>query len=241
MGLLSTLKSDDSIANEKDSVGGNFVLDSGLLLGTISLAYITMSEGGAMALNVEAKTAKGNIRDQFWMTSGKEKGQKNYYEKDGEKHYLPGFNQANALALLTTGTEISDLDTEKKTIKLWNKEAKAEVPTQVDMVTDLLGKEILIGVLKVLVDKTAKAEGSNEYKPTGETMEKNEIDKLFRASDRKTTAEIRAKAEEAAFADAWEAKWAGKLRDKSTKVAGGAKAAGATGGATKPAKQSLFS
>ena len=112
-----------------------------------------------------------------------------------------------------------------KVINAYNKDAKAEVPTKVEAIVDLMGQEILIGVIKQTVDKTKKNEATGTYEPTGETREENEIDKFFRARDRMTTAEIRAKAETAAFADTWSAKWTGKSRDKSK----GASAAGTAG------------
>ena len=220
MSLLSTLTSDASIANEKDSVGGGGVLDSGLYPATVTLAYAQKSEGGALGLVLQAKTNQGrDIRQTLWMTSGTAKGCKNYYEKEGVKHYLPGYVAANALALLTTGKEISELDTETKVVNVYNKDAKAEVPTKVEAIVDLMGQEILIGVIKQTVDKTQKTDAGT-YAPTGETRDENEIDKFFRASDRKTTAEIRAQAEEAAFADVWEKKWAGVTKDKASKGAG---------------------
>lgn len=240
---LANLKSDASIAQEKDSVGGNGPVDSGLYMSKIALAYIIKSAGGAMGLVLHVKTEGGReIRNTLWMTSGTVKGCKNYYEKDGEKHYLPGFNLANSLALLTVGKEISELDTEVKVVNAYSPEARAEVPTKVDMLVDLLGKDILIGVIKQTVDKTVKND-AGVYVPTGETRDENEIDKLFRARDRMTTAEIRAKAEEAAFAATWEAKNAGNTRNKAK----GAGSAGGTAGAPKAAvtsskpKASLFS
>lgn len=242
MSILANLSTDDSITNEKDSVGSGGVLDSGVYAAKISLAYITKAASEALGLVVHAKTEAGReIRQTLWMASGKAKGCKNYYEKDGEKHYLPGFLHANSLALLTVGKEISQLDTETKVVNVWSSEAKAEVPTKVEMIMDLLGQDILIGVIKQTVDKTQKADDGS-YVPTGETREENEIDKLFRARDRMTTAEIRAQAEEAAFIDTWEAKWAGKVRDKSKGTAGTAgapKAAGAATASKKPTT-SLF-
>jgi hypothetical protein len=247
MSLLKSLASDASIANEKDSLGGGGVLESGLYLAKVTLAYVTKSEGGALGLILQAKTEAGrDIRQTLWMTSGTAKGCKNYYEKDGEKNYLPGFIAANSLALLTTGKEISELDTEQKVVKVYNREAKAEMPTKVDMLVDLLDKDILIGVLKQTVDKTSK-DASGAYQPTGETRDENEIDKFFRASDRMTTAEIRAHADKAEFADAWSAKNTGNTRNKASKTAGtagvpksgfGAAAANA-GSIAKPSK-SLF-
>lgn len=244
MSLLSTLTSDASIANEKDSVGGGGVLDSGLYPATVTLAYAQKSEGGALGLVLQAKTNQGrDIRQTLWMTSGTAKGCKNYYEKDGVKNYLPGYVAANALALLTTGKEISELDTETKVVNVYNKDAKAEVPTKVEAIVDLMGQEILIGVIKQTVDKTQKTDAGT-YVPTGETRDENEIDKFFRASDRKTTAEIRAQAEEAAFADVWEKKWAGVTKDRASKGAGVAGVpklgAAANAGANKKPTTSLF-
>ena len=244
MSLLANLTSDESIANEKDSVGGGGVLESNIYPSKVTLAYVTKSNGGALGLVIAAKTTEGrDIKQTLWMTSGTEKGCKNYYEKDGQKNYLPGYLAANALALLTTGKEISGLETETKVVNVYNSDAKAEVPTKVEMVMDLLGKEILIGLIKQTVNKSKKDEVTGVYLPTGETRDENEIDKFFRASDRKTTAEIRAQVEEAKFADTWLEKWQGKVKDKSSKTAAtgapGAPRAAAPAAAKKPAT-SLF-
>lgn len=240
MSLLKNLTSDDTIANEKDSVGGGGVLDSGLYTSTVTLAYLTKSAGGAVGLVLNAKTDQGrDIRQTIYMTSGDAKGNKNYYEKDGQKSYLPGFIAANALALLSTGKEISELDTEMKVVKVYNYEAKAEVPTKVEVIVDLIGKEIVIGLIKQTVDKTQKSD-AGVYVPTGETRDENEIDKFFRASDKMTTAEIRAAANEPTFYNTWAAKWQGQVRNKAKGASGtaGAPKAGAAG--SKKPTASLF-
>ena len=245
MNMLATLTTDAAIAHEKDSVGSSFApLDSALYPTTVTMAHLNKSEGGALALVLTLKTADDKeIRQSLWMTSGTAKGCKNYYEKDGEKHYLPGFNLANSLCLLTLGQEISELATETKVIKLYSSEAKAEIPTKVEVLVDLLGKEVLVGLIKQTVDKNVKTDAG--YVATGETREENEIDKFFRARDRMTTAEIRAQAEEATFAATWEAKWTGKVKEKAK----GAAAAGTAGAprfgtpasaATKKPATSLF-
>jgi len=243
MSLLKNLISDASIANEKDSVGGGGVLESGLYPATVTLVYVTKSAGGATGLVLHAKTSQGrDIRQTLWMTSGTAKGAKNYYEKDGQKNYLPGFIAANALALLATGKEISDLDTETKVVNVYNYDAKAEVPTKVEVPVDLMGKEIIIGLMKQTVDKTAKNE-AGEYLPTGETRDENEIDKFFRASDKMTTAEVRAAANEPVFYSTWESKYAGVVRIKASKSAGTAgapKSAFGGGVAMKKPATSLF-
>jgi hypothetical protein len=229
MSMLKNLTTDETISNETDRLGGGGVLESNLYPATIKLAYLTVAGSGALGLAVNAKTSEGReIRETMWVTSGTEKGGKNYYEKDGQKHYLQGFLIGNSLALLATGKELADLDTEEKVIKLYSKDAGGEVPTKVQVVTDLLDKEILLGVIKELSDKSVKGD-DGKYHPTGETRDQNVIDKVFRASDKKTTAEIRAQAEEATFYQAWADKWAGKVRDKSTSKSGASGSAGAPG------------
>ena len=53
---------------------------------------------------------------------------------------------------------------------MYSKEAKAEVPTKVEMLVDLLGQAIIIGVIKQTVDKTVKND-AGVYVPNGETRE----------------------------------------------------------------------
>lgn len=241
--VLANLTTDESIANEKDSVGSGGVLESGLYPATVTLAYVTKSEGGAMGLVMQAKTDTGrDIKQTLWMTSGTAKGGKNYYEKDGVKNYLPGFLAASSLCVLTVGKEIGAMDTETKVVNVYSKEAKAEVPTKVEMLVDLLGKPIIIGLIKQTVDKTVKND-TGAYVPNGETREENEIDKFFRASDKMTTAEIRAAANDPVFYTTWGDKWAGKTKDKASKAtgtAGAPRSAGLAAVGTKKPATSLF-
>lgn len=231
MSMFATLTTDETIADERDSIGSGGPLESGLYKSTISMAYATKSKGGALGIVLHLKTDAGReVRQTLWVTSGTEKGCKNYYEKDGERHYLPGFNLANSLALLTVGTELSGVDTETKVVPVYSPEAKAEVPTKVEVLMPLLNQEIIAGIIKQTVDKNIKND-AGVYVPSGETRDENEIDKFFRASDRKTTAEIRAQAEEARFIEMWDQRWTGKTRDRSKGTTGNAGVAGA------PAKQ----
>lgn len=244
MSLLKNLTSDESIANEKDSLGGGGALDSNVYPAEVKLAYVTQSSSGAVGLVTHFQTDQGReIRETFWMTSGTEKGGKNYYEKDGEKHYLPGYINATALGLLTVGKEVSELETETKVVKLYSSEAKAEVPTKVDVAVELLGQKVLLGVIKEVTNKTVK-DDAGKYVPIAETREQNTIDKVFRATDKMTTAEIRAGAEEATFHDNWVKKWAGQVKDRTNKALGTAGAPkssfGAAANQTSKPKTSLF-
>jgi len=222
MSILSTLTTDKAIKEDSDFLGGFQALESDLYNLTIKHAYITAAPSEALALNVVFTSEDSReLRQQFWMRSGKAKGCKNFYlNKKGEKHYLPGFNQANALCLLTVAKEISTLDTEQKVIPLYNRDEQKEVPTKVDMLTDLLGKQITAGVIKQLVDKNEKDPNSGEYVPTGETRTENEVDKFFRFRDGLTVTEIRGKMATPEFKNKWLDKWQGEIKDKSTGTAG---------------------
>lgn len=244
MSLLKALTTDNTINEEKDVLGGGSnVLESGLYPVTVKMAYLQKSKGGALGMFLTLKTEDDKeIKQTLYMTSGDAKGNKNYYEKDGVKNYLPGFNAANSLALLTLGKEISELDTEQKVVNIYDFDAKAEVPTKVDVVMDLLNQEIIAGFIKQTVDKNVK-DGAGNYVANGETRDENEIDKFFRAKDKMTTAEIRAQATEPGFYMAWGEKWTGVTRNKAKGAAAGGtagvpKSAGAPGTA-KPGK-SLF-
>lgn len=230
MSALANLATNQDIQDETDNLGGGGPWETGLYPCTVAMAYVGTSEGGATSITVHLKNSSNReMRETLWVASGNAKGNKNYYEdKDGNKQYLPGFNTANSLSLLTVGKELSQLTPEKKTIKLWNSDAKAEVPTEVDVLTELLDQPVIAAVFKQIVDKTAKGD-DGKYHPTGETREENEISKFFRERDRMSTFEIRNKAEKAEFADAWDAKWSGQTRDRSTKQPAG------TGGNTSTA------
>jgi hypothetical protein len=261
--ILSGLTTEADIQTETDSVGTSFApLESALYALKIILAYITVSAGEAMCLNVLFETPdKNQLRQQFWMTSGKKKGKRNFYEKKNpttgamEKHYLPGFNQANGLALLTCNKGINTLKTEVKTIKLYDYITKSEQPQDVDMVMELIGKETSAGVIKQIVDKNVEnaaydakkpiGPDNMEYIPSGITRIENEVDKLFH-TDGRTITEIKADVAEPTFRDTWLERWEGKLKDKSaakkghvTAVPTAGSAAGPVSGAPTP-PQSLF-
>jgi hypothetical protein len=239
MSLLAQLSTDDTIKQKQYNVG-NSPLESGCYPLTVQTAYITTSDGGALGLVCAFKTDGGrDFKQTLWMTSGTAKGGKNFYtDKNGDKQYLPGFLMANSLAQLATGKEISALDTETKVVKQYNKDAGKEMPVQVNMVMDLLGTQVIAGILKQTVDKTAK-DSDGIYKPTGETRDENEIDKLFRAKDSLTVAEIRNGDTEAKYIETWKTKWTGKTKMKAK----GATANAGTPGAPKAAAKkpvSLF-
>lgn len=245
MSLLKNLETKAGVEGEKDILGGGGALESGLYDLTIKVAYVTTSGGGALALNTVFDYNGKEVRQQFWMTSGTAKGGKNTYidKRTGKEQYLPGFLTANSLALLTVGKEISQLDLEEKTIKLYDFDAKGEVPTKVQVFTELTGQTITAGVQKQTVDKNIDSgqvdeHGQKIYVPSGETRDINEVVKFFRTDDGLTVPEIEAQVTEAKFKNDWDGKYTGKTINKAKGSKDGV-TAGAPSTGAKPTK-SLF-
>lgn len=249
---LARLKTSNDVEDTKDSLGGGGggALDSAVYPILVKAAFFGYSKGGAMSLTIEGSSGNKNIKNTMWITSGDAKGNKNYYEKDGVKHYLPGFNMANAIVYLATGKEISDTEIEEKTWNIYDFEEQKEVPTAVDMLVELVGETIAVGLLKRIEDKTTLVEGKG-YLPNGDVREINEITAVFRADDGLTMVEAKASDNsdeevEPIFLQKWKDKWEGEVDDRAKredKTGGAGKASGgskkAAGEKKKPSK-SLF-
>ena len=250
--MFNNLETDDSIQSGGDSLGGSrfSTLDSGLYLCTVKLAYGSWSSGKARALNLLLETEDGKeLKSQLWLTSSEAKGGLNYYmakdpktDKKTIKKYLPGFELANHLCLMTINQKISQAKVETKTINLYDFSAKKEVPTEVPMVTGLLGKQIYVGVIKELVNKRVKNPDTGEYVDSKETREQNDIDKFFHFPSGLTVTEAEAKLTEPAFKDRWVEKWTGQVKDRTSSDAVDTTAFASGGGApaTPRAGASLF-
>jgi len=242
MGLFKRQK---DAAEEKDVVGGSRLFDTGLANFVIEQAFFTESGGGATAVNIHAKCMDTGkiLKAQEWVASGDAKGNKHYYEKDGNIHYLPGFLIVNSICQLATDFELFDLDEEDedhiqmKTVNVWNTEAKAEKPTSVATIMPLLGTKITLGVIRQIVDKT-KQDGDQRV-PTGETREENIINKAFQHETLLTVQEIKAGEDEGVFVQKWKDTY-NETIDKSKGAGKGGD--GATSGAPKSSgqKKKLF-
>ena len=248
MSFLDNLKTSATIGNETNSLGGGGVLESGAYNMVVETAYFDTSSGGATSLNLVFKSNNGQtLRQTIYVTSGTAKGGLNTYadKRTGEKKYLPGFNTANSICLLATGDEIAAQEIETKTLKIYSYDDKKDMPQQKSVVMTLLGKDITLGVKKVIENKREQdSSGAWNAAKSGETRTINEIDKVFRTTDLMTTPEIREEATEASFYESWVAKNTGISRDKTLAKAG--EVAGAAKGGTSPTavasepKKSLF-
>ena len=201
-----------------ENIGGSFAWESGVYDAVIKMAYLNQSAKEAVSLNIILEKNSGNfseLRESFWVRSGKEKGNKVTYTKDGKEYPLPGYSIANSLCVAVTGERLPKCmdSAEKKTVKIWNPEQKKEMPTERPVITSLIGKTVKVAVHQVVEDKQAKNE-KGEYVSTGASRTVNQC-KFFGNAEGKTAEEITNK-EPAARFDKWAQKNTGTVIDKST-------------------------
>jgi len=240
MGILNDMNTSSDIkSEEKDTLGGGFLLDSNIYDMIIQLAYLDKSKGGAHCINLHCKDAGDNkFRQTIYFTN---RNGDNFYERDGEKNYLPGYNQLNAISLLAADKALNEIATEEKMVNVYNYDEKKEVPTKKEVLMDWINKPIKLGILNISDDKNEK-NADDKYVPSGELRNINEIDKVFRASDGKTIVEIKAD-DDANFITEWKDKWEGEIKQKGKGIRDPSLGAAAPGGSTgnpTPAPSSLF-
>jgi len=210
-----------------ERVGGGFAWESGVYDATVKMVYLNQSASEAVSFNVILEKSGGNfseLRENFWIKSGKAKGNKTYYTKDGKDYPLPGYSIANSMCVAITGESLSKCmeSAEKKTVNVWNPELKKEAPTERPVIMSLVGKPVKVAVHQVIEDRQAKND-KGEYVSTGTSRTVNQC-KFFGNAEGKTAEEI-TNGEPAARFDKWAQKNTGTVVDKSSKSKNGTSAA----------------
>lgn len=238
---------DDGLEKATDRLGGGGAFDTNVYDATVKLAYASKSQSSdAQSVVVHLDIDGREYRETFWVTG--KSGQNSYPDKKdpSKKHPLMGFTMVDDLCLLTTGLPLSEQPVEEKVCNLYDFEQKKEIPQNVPVLVDLLGKDITVAVFAQIVDKTSKV--GNDYVPNGETRTENVADKFFHFDSKRTVTEVREGLEEGVFYHKWSEKNAGQPpRNRAKGVqgntgapgrpAGPPAAAAAAGGAARP---SLF-
>ena len=200
-----------------ERVGGGFAWESGVYDAVVKMVYLNQSASEAVSWNVIIVNSEGKeLREAFWIKSGKAKGNKTYFTKDGKNYPLPGYSLANSMCIAATGEDLDACmkSSEKKTVNIYNVEQKKEVPTERPVIMGLINKPVKVAVHQVVEDRMTK--GSNgSYQSTGETRTVNNC-KFFGNSDGKTAEEIENNTDAVMF-DKSAAKNTGNVIDKSSK------------------------
>lgn len=238
--MFDKLKKQDSVKEEGDVIYGGGVLETNAYDCLIDHGYVDQSKSGAAFMQLSLITDAGKtLKQRLFFTSGDAKDNSiTYPVKDktgkltGENRYLPGFIIASDIHEMVTGVPLADMTTENKLVKVWDNDAKKELPTDKPCLINLMGQRIKLGIQEQEIIKQKNVDGV--WTDSDETRKQNEIVKVFDAETGCTNAERLAN-ESPVFLDKWVAAYAGNLVDK-TKGKGKAKDAVAD----KPAASKMF-
>lgn len=210
---------------EKDVVGGNGPVKTDIYPGVVEMIYLDTFASGAINANIVFKGETSTIKEQICISN--KAGEFTYKDKKtGEDKPLPGYSQVSSFLEAITGTPITEQVIEEKTIKVYDFEAKSEVPVKRKVFMNAVNKPMQAAIQELHEEKTTK---ESDYKEgTGEFYEKNTFIKFLDSDTGRTVLEQRANTE-AEFAAEWLKKNKGKVRTKKAAKSGVAN--GATAGA----------
>ena len=163
---------------EEDFIGGNGTISTDIYAGKLKMMYLTVSKKGATACNlVMSLMVGGKAQERTFQIYTTNKDGDVTYKKEGEVHNLPGFQQVNGMCMTLLSKQLGELETEDRTVKIYDFEQKKEIPQSVPTFPELEDLEISVAVQEQEDDINDLVDGS--YVPTGKTRKQNEIIKIF--------------------------------------------------------------
>ena len=218
MSFLSGI-SKEGLEDSQDRLGGRVLFNSDVYDATIKAVYGTISKSGAKAFNIIADIKGTEYRETAYITDSK--GNNFFHgtqESNKDKKFpMPGFTLIDDLCLLITGYPLDSQVIEDKVFKIYDFDAKAEIPKSVPMLVNLTGKEVTLAIVKILENKSQKSESTGKYEKIADTQEINNIDKIFHYETKKTVVEFREGIDPAQFMNQWIEKNKDKIRNKVDK------------------------
>ena len=160
-----------------ERLGGGYIWESGVYPVIIKSVYLDQAESEAVSFNIILENKEGKeLKEVFYIKSGKEKGNKSYYTKDGKNYPLLGYSVADSLCVAATEQHLDKiLETlEHKVINIYNVDAGKEVPTERPVPMSLIGKPIKVAVHQVLENKRKKNTTTGIYEEILDTRTINQ-------------------------------------------------------------------
>jgi hypothetical protein len=220
-GIFGNL-TNDGLEESQDRLGGFSPFDTDAYDATVKLAYAGKSDQGANSLTVVCDMPDGReYKETLWVTN--KKGENFFLNQQdrSKKVPLPGFTVADDICLCTTEKPLAEQVSEEKVVNIYDYDQKKEVPTSVQVLTDLIGKPVTLGITRNLENKSVKQ--GNDYVPIADTRETNTIEKVFHTPTKLTMVEVRNGKTQAEFYTAWVERNKGQTRDRR-KIKDGAQA-----------------
>jgi hypothetical protein len=229
MGIFSNVKTDD-LEKAEDRVGGYAPLTADAYKAKITLAFAGESSGGARNLTIHADLNGREYRETIYVTS--KKGDNFWLNDNNKKVPLPGYTTVNNICLVTTDKPLDEQDSEEKIVKLYDYEERKEMPKSVHVLTELIGKELHLGILNTLENK--RVQSGDKWVDGPDEQNVNNIDAVFHDPTLMTVNEATSENPQAMFYQSWVDRNRGKVRDKRTIKDGQAGTAGRPGAASAP-------
>ncbi len=243
--MLDILKVADGveIEEEKDSLGGGGAWDTGVYPLTCEYMYVDKTTSGALMVfgSFKDESSKRTIRFSECVMSKASGTLKSTYtdKKTNEEKLLPGYTKVLSLAhiLGLSVKDLSTLDCEERTLKLYDFDAKEEVPQEKMVFTDFVGGKLQAAIYRKTTTVKKKDDAGKYSISTAETRDENEFTKFFDESGY-TLKELK-DSTPAKFKDEWATAHTGKIKDARDKNA--PKGDGANGASTAgaPPKKTL--
>lgn len=225
---MSLFKKDTSV-EESQELSGFQPLASGVYLGTIKQAFLTMLKGkdaGVLNINMNWKLdIEGQERSFNNVFIAKMiNGQAVYYsEKDGKRTEYPAFGALRRHLDTLIGKSIFDEGVlTEKTLPVYSFQEKKDVPTPVHSIDDIVGMTAAFGIME---------NHENGYKDPTKVVKSNSIERVWKLVDGVpfNAEEIRAGLDKPENCTAWQNSWSGKVNDRNldkTKLNGSTSKAG---------------
>jgi hypothetical protein len=226
MGIFDNLEQTNDAKQQAEKVGGNFISKTGKYDGIVRMAYAVPSKSSdSIGIRVIIDTDSGEIQETVYISY---QDGKTYKTNDkGEKIENFGFTKMKRLNYLLTGNN-SIPNTEKKTIKIYDYDAKKDVPKEMDVITEWIKKPIT--VLAVAVKEFKQKNVNGTYVDTDEVKNKMDI-KAYVDFETGKTATEKENGEDAEYIKKWLDKYTSdyvidktngkKPKEKSNNTSGG--------------------
>lgn len=237
----------DGLEKAQDVLGGGRILETNVYAGTIKVIYGITARSGAKGVAFEVELENGQRYNETVYITNK-KGDTFYTPQGSTKKVpLPGFTTANDIMLATTGKGLAEQGAngvEIRKVKIWDSQARAEIPTDVPVLVGALGQKIKLAINKVRENKNVD-DGNGNFIPSNEERFLNNVAKVFHYDSDRTIVEILDKKDTAEFQGEWLKKNQDKLVDKFKPVSGNGgtgrpQAAASTGSAGGQNSGSIF-
>lgn len=220
--MFEDLAQNNDIVEAEERLGGFSVMPSDIYRLTIKLAYVVFSQTPDSKARGVAFTFVNKdgveFNETFWVTN---KAGQNYSIDDNDpkktKKALRGYTTVNNICNLVAGKDLSGMDIQDKTFKIYDFSERKELNKSVPTLVDLIGKTIVGAVHHEIVNKQKKDDRTGKYEPIADTREQNVLDRVFDEDSLMTPSEIRKKATTPDIYTGWLERYKGKVRDRTDK------------------------